>query len=425
MARVSRMAESLVGSEIIKLAGEIKQRIAEGQKIHNFTIGDFDSSIFPIPQELEDAIIKAIREGHTNYPASNGMAGLRSAVADFIKERQGLDYDKDDFLIAGGARPLIHAVYQALVDPNDNVVFPVPSWNNNHYTHMAHAKKVMIETTPESNFMPTRDQLKDHLKGARLVALCSPLNPTGTVFSYEQLKDICDLVIEINEERGSENPLYVLYDQIYWTLCYGETKHVDPVNIDPRMRDYTIYIDGLSKGFAATGVRVGWAFGPSKIIAKMKSILGHIGAWSPKAEQMATEEFLKNTPAVDSYLTKIRKGLSSRLEGFYNGFQQLKSEGYPVDAIHPQGALYLTVKFDLKGLTRQDGSVISSTRDISGFLLNEVGLAVVPFYAFGASEDSVWFRLSVGTATMESIDDVCVSLKRAIDALPAKNEQNA
>lgn len=425
MARVSRMAENLVGSEIIKLAGEIKQRIAEGQQIHNFTIGDFDSSIFPIPQELEDAIIQAIRDGHTNYPASNGMAGLRAAVADFIKDRQGLDYDKDDYLIAGGARPLIHAVYQALVDPNDNVVFPVPSWNNNHYTHMAHANKVMIETTPESNFMPTGDQLKEHLKEARLVALCSPLNPTGTVFSYEQLKDICDLVIEINEERGADNPLYVLYDQIYWTLCYGETKHVDPVSIDPRMRDYTIYIDGLSKGFAATGVRVGWAFGPTKIIAKMKSILGHIGAWSPKAEQMATEEFLRNTSAVDSYLTKIRQGLSSRLEGFYNGFQELKREGYPIDAIHPQGALYLTVKFDLRGVTQKDGSVISSTRDISGFLLNEVGLAVVPFYAFGASEDSVWFRLSVGTATMESIDDVCASLKRAIDALPAKNEQNA
>ena len=191
-------------------------------------------------------------------------------------------------MISGGDRPLIHAAYQALVDNDDEVVFPVPSWNNNHYTHMAHGKKVMIETSPDTNFMPVIDQLKPHMETARLIALCSPLNPTGTVFSKEQLQAICDEVVEANKRRGPENPLYVLYDQIYWSLCYGETVHHDPVSLNEEMRPYTVYIDGLSKAFAATGIRVGWAFGPSHIVAKMKAILGHIGAWSPKAEQVAT-----------------------------------------------------------------------------------------------------------------------------------------
>lgn len=417
MTRVSNMAENLVGSEIIKLAGEIKERIANGQTIHNFTIGDFNSSIFPIPQELEDAIIEAIKEGHTNYPASNGMAGLRQAISQFISTRQQLDYSPEEFLVAGGARPLIHAVYQAVVDPGDKVVFPVPSWNNNHYTHMAHATQVKVETTPESNFMPTADQLRPHLSDARLLALCSPLNPTGTVFKADQLKEICEMVVAINAERGENDPLYLLYDQIYWTLCYGENSHVDPVSLVPEMRKYTIYIDGISKAFAATGIRVGWAFGPSHVIGKMKSILGHIGAWSPKAEQMATEKFLLNSAAVDRYLTNIKGGLSARLEGFYEGFQTMKGEGYPVDAIQPQGALYLTVNLDFRGATRSNGETIAETKDIASFLLNEAGLAIVPFYAFGASKDSSWFRLSVGTASMESIGEVFANLRKAADSL--------
>lgn len=413
MTRVSNMAENLIGSEIIKLAGEIKAKIAAGQHIHNFTIGDFDPEIFPIPQALEDEIVNAIREKHTNYPAANGMEGLRKELARFVRERQNLDYPADDFLVAGGARPLIHAVYQALVDPGDKVVFPVPSWNNNHYTHMAHAKKVMVETAPETNFMPTADQLREDLADARLLALCSPLNPTGTVFSAAQLREINQVVLEINEARGDNDPLYVLYDQIYWTLCYGDVTHIDPVSLDSKMRKYTIFIDGLSKAFAATGVRVGWAFGPNHVISKMRSILGHIGAWSPKAEQIATERFLKQDDAVDLYLKDIRKKLSSRLEGFYKVFQRLKAEGYPVDAIHPQGALYLTVKFDLTGM-EVDGKILDSTRDVASFLINKAGLAIVPFYAFGASDESAWFRLSVGTATEESIEEVYSALKTSL-----------
>ncbi|MCH2197426.1 MAG: aminotransferase class I/II-fold pyridoxal phosphate-dependent enzyme [Flavobacteriales bacterium] len=410
MTKVSNMAANLVGSEIIKLAGEIKAKIAEGQRIHNFTIGDFNPEIFPIPIALEEELIKAIREGHTNYPAANGMQGLREELARFIQKNQGLSYSPDEFLVAGGARPLIHAVYQALVDPGDKVVFPVPSWNNNHYTHMAHAERVMIETSPESNFMPTAAQLKEHLNDARMLALCSPLNPTGTVFSKEQLEAICEVVLEINKERGENDPLYVLYDQIYWMLCYGETAHVDPVSLFEEMRPYTIFIDGLSKAFAATGVRVGWSFGPPHIIAKMRAILGHIGAWSPKAEQMATERYLKQEDQVEAYLTDIKERLSMRLNGFYQGFQAMKADGYPVDAIKPQGAIYLAVKIDLKGF-EYDGAVMNSTKEVASFLINEVGLAIVPFYAFGASETSVWFRLSVGTASEASIAEVFEALR--------------
>ena len=304
--RASVMAENLIGSEIIKLAGEINEKIKQGEKIYNFTIGDFDPTLFPIPELLRDEIIAAYMAGHTNYPAGNGELELRKQTGVFIEHYQGLKYKAEEFLISGGARPLIYAIYKTLLDANDKVIFPVPSWNNNHYCHLSNAQQILIDALPENNFMPTADDIKPHLKDATLLALCSPLNPTGTVFTKETLTAICELVLEENSRRTpSQKPLYVMYDQIYWMLTADGIKHYDPVSLFPEMRNYTIYVDGLSKAFAATGIRVGWAFGPFAIIDKMKSILSHVGAWSPKAEQIATAKFLTNRKAVDDYLHKI------------------------------------------------------------------------------------------------------------------------
>jgi aspartate aminotransferase len=183
------------------------------------------------------------------------------------------------------------------------------------------------------------------------------------------------------------------------------------------MRAYTIYVDGLSKAFAATGVRVGWSFGPRPIIDKMKSILGHVGAWAPKAEQVATAAFLKDSVAVDRYLSAFKSDVYQRLEGFYNGFMALKNAGHPVDCIHPQAAIYLTIRLQLNGKTTPDGRLLNSTRDITAFVLEAAGLAVVPFYAFGASEDSSWYRLSVGTCRPSEVAEAISSLEAALQSL--------
>lgn len=412
------MAENLIGSEIIKLAGEIRELIANGQRIYNFTIGDFDPKVFPIPAELKSEIIRAYQEDETNYPPADGILDLRRVVARQIREWQGLEYGDNEILIAGGARPIIYAIYQALVDPNETVLFPVPSWNNNHYTHLSHAHQAFIETSAENNFMPTVEELRPYISKATLLALCSPLNPTGTVFSKDQLESICDMVIEENNRRGpEEKPLYIMYDQIYWTLTYGDTVHFDPVNLRPELRDYTVFVDGISKSMAATGVRVGWAFGPKKIIDKMKSILGHVGAWSPKAEQVASARYLNQDENVKRYLAGFKNELEARLRGFYEGIQTLKAEGFSVDAIAPMAAIYLTVKFDLKGKTTADGVVLDSTEKVTSYLLSEAKLAVVPFYAFGADRSSPWYRLSVGTATINDVTEAISSLRSALSKL--------
>jgi aspartate aminotransferase len=416
--KVSLMAENLIGSEIIKLAGEIREKINQGENIYNFTIGDFNPKIFPIPTEYKNAILECYQQDETNYPEANGMLKLRQSVSRFLKNRQGVSYNENEILISGGARPIIYAIFQTLVDQGDKVLFPVPSWNNNHYSFLSHANSIALETKAENNFMPTAAEIKPYLSEINMLALCSPLNPTGTVFTKKDLEEICDLVIEENKRRpeGSK-PLYVMFDQIYWVLTYGDTKHFDPVSLRPEMRDYTVFVDGVSKSLAATGVRVGWAFGPARVIDKMKSILSHIGAWAPKAEQLATAIYLDNDKAVDSYLNSFKGELLDRLNGFYDVFTRLKKEGFAVDAISPQAAIYLTVQLNLTGYTTVDGKKLNSTSEVTAYILSEAKIALVPFSAFGSSVNSSWYRLSVGTSKISDIEAVYEKLKSALSKL--------
>jgi aspartate aminotransferase len=417
--RISRLADQLSGSEIIKIGNAVSEQIRQGETICNLTIGDFDSALFPIPEGLRDGIKAAYEAGQTNYPPAAGTADMRQAAADFLQNRLGLTYSPvDELLIAGGSRPLIYAAYLALVDPGDRVVYPVPSWNNNHYCHLSGAAQVAVPTQAEHDFMPTAAELAPHLAGATLLALCSPLNPTGTVFTKEVLEEICDLVLAENQRRGpDEKPLYILYDQIYWLLTFGETQHFDPVSLRPALRDYVVYIDGISKCFAATGVRVGYSFGPKLVIDKMKSLLGHIGAWAPKAEQVATAAFLPNSPAVDDFLTGLKAGLQGSLEAAYHGLKELRDQGYPVDAVAPAGAIYLTAKIDVLGRTTPNGEVLATTKEITSYLLTEAQLAVVPFSAFGTSAAEPWFRLSVGAESQASVEAALPRLRAALDKL--------
>ena len=416
--QVSQMAAGLSGSEIIRIGNQVSEQVRQGANICNLTIGDFDPKIFPIPAELTAGIIQAYQAGHTNYPPAAGMAELRQAVSDFLKTRQGLAYGPNDILIAGGSRPLIYATYRALIDPGDRVIFPLPSWNNNHYCHLTGATPVAVPTHADNNFMPSAADLAPHLPGAVLLALCSPLNPTGTVFTKAGLEEICDLVIAENKLRApGEKPLYILYDQIYWLLTFGNTQHFDPVSLRPELRDYVIYIDGTSKCFAATGVRVGYSFGPTAIIEKMKSILGHVGAWAPKAEQVAAAHFIPETAAVDAFLDGMKSKLQHSLEALHAGLLALKAEGYPVDAVAPAGAIYLTIKIDVLGRTAPDGTLLATTKELTTYLIAEAQLALVPFSAFGSPASEPWFRASVGAETVESIAAALPRLKAALDKL--------
>ena len=417
--QLSHLAETLIGSEIVKLGGDIREKIRQGERIYNFTVGDFDPAIFPIPKALEDGIVDAYRLHFTNYPLAEGNLDLRQSIAAFLKEREGLTYSSvDEILVASGGRPLIYSLFRTLVDKGDKVVYAVPSWNNNHCTHLNWGEHVVIEARAENNFMPTADAIRPHVKEATLICLCSPQNPTGTTISRKDLSAICELMIEENKRRKEgEKKLFLLYDQMYWQLTYGDICHYDPVSLYPAMREYTIYIDAVSKVFAATGVRVGWSFGPAEVIGKMKAILTHIGAWAPMAEQKATAAFLLEKEKIDEYLQTFKAAVSDRLQRIHAGFIQLKKEGFRVDVLAPEAAIYLTIKIDLAGLRTAEGKVLADQTDVTSYLLNEAKLAVVPFSAFGASKSSPWYRLSVGTCHVEEIGEMIGKLREAMKKL--------
>jgi len=277
---------------------------------------------------------------------------------------------------------------------------------------------VVIEATAENNFMPTAEDIRPHIKEATLISLCSPQNPTGTTFSKKELEAICDLVLEENARRSEkEKKVFIMYDQMYWHLTYGDIKHYNPVSLRPEMRNYTIFIDAISKVFAATGVRVGWSMGPSSVINKMKSILGHVGAWAPMAEQKAVAIFLGKRKEIENYLLHFKNEIEERLRGIHAGFMKLKKEGLPVDCITPEAAIYLTIKVDAVGKKTAEGKILESQGGVTAYVLNEAGLAVVPFYAFGSSRSNPWYRLSVGTCKKEEINEMISRLGEALRKL--------
>lgn len=413
--RLSRLSSRLPLAEIVQIGLAVEERAEKGERLFNYTVGDFDPALFPIPAELEEAIISAYRNKHTHYPTSQGDKALRASVSQFLKKRQGLDYGMNEILIASGGRPLIYGIFRAIVDKGEKVLFPVPSWNNSYYVDMSEAEAVIIPTDATGNFLPTAAQIRPHLKGATLLSLCSPQNPTGTVFSRETLAELCQLVVEENRRRGSdEKPLYVLFDQMYGMLNYGMLRHFDPVSIEPEMRAYTIYVDAISKVFAATGLRVGWALGPAEIIAKMNGILAHVGTWAPMAEQKAVAQFLLNDTAIDAYLDFFKGALLERLTRIHAGMANLKAAGFPVDSIEPQAAIYLSVKIDIKGRKTRSGAILARQSDVTRWLLDEAKLALVPFSAFGMDAEDPWYRLSVGTCKSEEIPDMLLQLKKAL-----------
>jgi aspartate aminotransferase len=416
--RFSLLAEGLIGSPILKIAAEVRALAATGQKLCNLTVGDFAPSEFPVPELLSRELATAVQRGETNYPPSAGMPGLRKAVVEFCERRLGLKTDTDGVLVTAGARPVIYGAYRVLLDPGERVVFPVPSWNNVHYCQVTGATAVTLPCEARTSFLPTAAMLKSKLRDARLLVLNSPVNPTGTVFTAEQLGEICDAILEENDRRaGRDRPLYLLFDQVYWMLTFG-VEHVHPVGLRPEMARYTIYVDGISKSFAATGLRVGWGVGPTTIIQQMSDLLTHVGAWAPRPEQVATTKLLGDDAAIDSYHEKMRGEVFKRLSALHDGLVALKKAGHPTDAAIPSGAIYLSARFDLHGKSvPHNGStrVLETDDDVRSYLLRSAGLAAVPFSAFGQPDGTGWFRLSVGAVSMKDVEELIPRLRSALE----------
>ncbi len=412
---LSTLARGLVGSEVLRIAAEVRALIAAGQSLCNLTVGDFDPREFSPPASLLQGIQRALSAGHTNYPPSNGVPELRQAVVRFYAREFGLEYPLESVLVAGGARPLIYATYRALVDPGEAVAFPVPSWNNNHYCYLTGARAVPIEVSREARFHPTAAQVRSVLPHIRLLALNTPLNPTGTAIEPGVLEEIArDLVAEnVRRRERGERPVFLMYDHVYWSLEFERERPLSPPALVPEVAPYTVMLDAISKSLAATGLRVGWSVAAPVVTQAMSDFLGHVGAWAPKAEQIATAAFLDDAPGFAAFRSEMQRKLRERLVLLHRELEALRERGLPVDSVAPEGTLYLSAQFDLFG-RRWGGREIHTNEDIRRLLLDEARVAVVPFQAFGLDREDGWMRLSVGAASPSSIAEGMARLGKLV-----------
>jgi aspartate aminotransferase len=399
-AQLSFYGEHIVGSQIIGINNKIKQ---SNPKCYNYTIGDFDPKVNPIPEHLELFIKNEYGQHSTNYPMSQGELSLRVAVSTHLKRMYGINYTEKQILIGAGVRPLIYTLFKTLVESNSTVMYPVPSWNNDHYTFLHDGNKVPIETLPENNFNLTLADITNNISKVNLICLCSPQNPTGTML-IKNLKEIMYRVVLENEVRKQTNRrlVYVFFDQIYMGLCDMKNEY-HPLNVCPEIFEYLVCVDGISKSLCATGVRVGWMMGPDHIIDKATQIFSHIGAWAPKAEQLAVKDYI-NLPQHDMFVKEQKVRYKSIIDQFTNLLDKYKSDGF--EYIKPDAGIYLSVKLPYRKIT-------TDMDFFMGYLVTECNIGVVPFDCFGTS-NSEWFRMSIGTVNPKDMDEHLTNFEDAI-----------
>jgi aspartate aminotransferase len=283
---------------------------------------------------------------------------------------------------------------------------------------MAQANGVAVATRAEDGFMPAAEALAPHLRDARLLCINSPLNPTGTVIEAGVLRDIVEAVVRENERRAAAGSryLFLLYDAVYGSLVFGDAKHHVPTALVPESAPWIISLDGISKAFAATGLRVGWVLAAPTVTQRLKDIIGHMGAWAPRAEQVALARFLGDVDGVEGYRMEMSARVRERLEQVYDAFMEMKAAGYPVDCVNPQGAIYLSLRIDVIG-RKLAGQTITSNEQVRRLLLDRAGFAIVPFQAFGLDAETGWFRISIGAVSAADIRAAVPRVRQVLDDL--------
>jgi len=395
-AALTPLANGMTGSMILAIARQIRELKAEGREVSDLTLGDFRPPHFHVPAELAERLQQAVRDGETYYPPPDGIPELRSAVARLYERELGLSYGPESVCIASGARPSIFAAWRLFVEPGDRTVSFVPAWNAGYYAHMAQSDHRFVTTAAEHRFFPTVDQAVEALRGARLVMLNTPLNPTGTTIPRPVMQGIAEALVEENRHR--ERPCILLLDQVYWMLRAGGAEHHNPVTLVPAAAPWVIHVDAISKWLAATGLRVGWSVLPPYLQPAMGTLIGHMGAWAPRPVQVAAAWFLDRPELLHAFVADLNERLGVRLTRLYEGICSMRARGLPVDAIPPHGAMFLCFRVDLIGRG------FDTNEQIRSWLLERAGIAVIPFQAFDMPEENGWFRVAVGATDLEGIE---------------------
>lgn len=377
---LSRKAMCIKPSSTMAISSKATQLKAEGKDIVTFGVGEPD---FDTPEHIRKAGIAAIESGQTRYTAAAGIPELRQAVCDKLKHDNDLEYEPAQVIISNGAKHSLMNVFMAILNDGDEVIIPAPYWlSYSEMVKIAGGEPVIIHTKKENQFMMTREELEQaYTKKTKAVVLTSPSNPTGMVTSYEDLKMIADFAVE--------KDIFVISDEIYEKLIYDENKkHISIASLGKEIYERTIVINGVSKSYAMTGWRIGYAAAPLEVAKLMGSLQSHMASNPNTIAQMATLAALSGSQdCVAEMCVEFKKRRNYIFE---------REEAIPlIQALKPEGAFYLFVDVSKTYGKKHEGVEIHSAADLATVLLDKKFVAVIPCADFGMPD---YIRLSYATS---------------------------
>jgi len=388
---ISDRVRNINPSQTLAITAQALKMKREGRKVISFAAGEPD---FDTPENIREEAISAIREGFTHYTTSSGIIELKEAIIEKLKKDNNVEYKTSEIIVSNGAKQCLFNAILTLCNPGDEVLLPIPCWVS--YTEQikfAQAIPVFIETKQEDTFKLSAAQVEEKISPrTRLLMLNSPNNPTGAVYEPEELKKIAQLLLKYD--------IYCLCDEIYEKLIYDNAEHLTIASLSKEIKEKIIIINGVSKSYAMTGWRIGYAAGPEEIISGMSKIQGHSTSNPNSIAQKASVEALRGR---QDTIEAMRKSFDERRKYMVDRLNKIEG----VSCIVPSGAFYAfpnVTKILEKGI-EYNGKKIDNSFGLSNFILQEAEVALIPGSAFEAEG---YLRLSYAT----SLDDIKEGLDR-------------
>lgn len=381
-------------SATIAVAQKARELKAAGRDVIGLGAGEPD---FDTPDNIKDAAKVAIDQGKTKYTPVSGIPELREAIVAKFKRENDLDYKAAQTIVATGGKQILFNAFMATLNPGDEVVIPAPYWVS--YPEMVAicgGESIFVETTIENNFKLTPQDLEAAITPkTKWFMFNSPSNPSGAAYTHDELKALTDVLLKYPN-------VWVLSDDMYEHLCYGDFKFTSPAQVEPKLYDRTLTMNGVSKAYAMTGWRIGYAAGPIELIKAMDMIQGQQTSGACSIAQWAAVEAL-NGP--QDFIGERRKVFEERRDLVVSMLNQAKGLNCPM----PEGAFYVYPSCkELMGKTTPSGKKLETDADFVAELLEDEGVAVVPGSAFGLGPN---FRISYATST-EDLTEACTRIQR-------------
>ncbi|MGF7057097.1 pyridoxal phosphate-dependent aminotransferase [Brassicibacter mesophilus] len=380
---LSERALKISPSVTLEITAKAKEMKANGIDVIGFGAGEPD---FNTPTNIQEAGIKAIKDGNTRYTATSGIVELKKAICEKFKKDNNLLYKPSNILVSSGAKHSIFNAMYAILNPGDEVIMPVPYWvSYPEFIKLADGIPVPVETKEENDFKYCIEDLKLAITDkTKAIILNSPSNPTGTAYSKNELLAIAELAVKHN--------IFVISDEIYEKLIYDGEEHISIASLNEEIKHLTIVINGMSKAYAMTGWRIGYAAADEAIVKVMTNVQSHTTSNASSISQYASVEGLNGNQEIIEEMKRHFVERRNYMVEKINSIAELSCR-------KPKGAFYVMANISkIKGKTIK-GRAINTSFDFANLLLEEAKVAVIPGLAFGSDD---FIRLSYATS-MENI----------------------